>query len=285
MITHLNQRVFHNAGGNLVDVTTLVNDYRSGCYDMDYQVGEYLYIGSDMPFNHKFFDIKTDNAVATTAKVEYWDGKCWTEAVDVIDQTGVGPIPLQGCGTLTWVVDCKCPSWCPVCKSEDVEGLEDTCVCDMYWIRISWDQDIEFELNHIGYNFSDDAELFTQYPDLCDQCTMDCFAPKSDPGTKTDYKEQHYAAAECIIKELRSCGVVWSPANIFDWESLQSASIHKTAEIIYGAKGQAYEYNRKLAEEKYNKCMDIKSVISDKNKNGALDNRESATSSTIYMNR
>lgn len=286
MITHLNQRVFHSDGGSLIDLTTRVNDYRSGCYTLDYDVGEYLYIGADMPFNHKFFDIKTDNTVAATATVEYWDGKCWSKVVDMIDQTGDGSVPLQGCGTLTWVIDCKCPSWCTECKSEDIEGLESTCVCNMYWIRISWDQDLEAELNHIGYNFSNDAELFSQYPALCDLNLMNCFAPKDPKGTKTDWKEQSYVAAECIIKELRSCGVVWSPANIIDWESLQGASVHKTAEIIFSALGQPYEFNRDLASKKYNECMKIKSVVTDdKQKNSVLEGSERHKGSTVFMTR
>lgn len=286
MITHLNQRIFHSSASGLEDLTTRVNDYRSGCYELNYVQGDYLYIGSDMPFNHKFFDIKTDNTVEAKACVEFWNSKCWTKAVDLIDQTGDGDTPLQGCGNLTWIIDCKCPSWCPECKSEDVEGLEDTCVCNMYWIRVSWDQDISAEINHIGYNFSDDNELLSQYPSLCDQHFMNCFVPKLPKGTKTDWKEQSYVAAECIIKELRSCGVVWSPANILDWESLQGASVHKTAEIIFSALGQPYEYNRKLAEEKYNKCMEIKSVVTDdKNKNSVLEGTEKYEDNIVFMTR
>src|SRR4051812_15153423 len=81
---YLGQRVIDNA----TDISVKVNDWRALTHTFAYTSGNYLYVGSEVPFNNLYFDIGTANAVTgTTVSAQIWWANSWNSAVDVIDET------------------------------------------------------------------------------------------------------------------------------------------------------------------------------------------------------
>jgi hypothetical protein len=151
-------------------------------------------------------------------------------------------------------------------------------------MRFSWDEDFTATINHIGQRFNSDDDLYGFYPDLNNQQIRDCFEPDLPDNTKLDYCEQSIQAVEAITREMRQRKIIWSQNQIIDFEILRNAAIHKTAEIIYGALGEAREENRKLASEKYKEAFNLDRFHIDSNRNSNLDCKEELKSTT-YMSR
>jgi hypothetical protein len=82
------QRVLLKQVG-LTDISASVNDYREGSAVVALAPGDYLYVGSEYPFNHKHFEIDPANvnANASAINAEYWDGNAWQFVVDIVDET------------------------------------------------------------------------------------------------------------------------------------------------------------------------------------------------------
>ena len=285
MITQLNQRVLFSDNGTIEDITLKVNEYRRESFALSYTAGEdFLFVGVDLPFNNKYFDLITPNVLASNIVVEIWDGSAWQQAVDILDGTQTAGASLAESDTVSFSPrKNKCDWICEDC-SADVDGLAGTQIYNKYWMRFSWSLDISATINHIGLRFNDDQDLFGFYPDLFNSQMFDCFAPDEPSGTKTDWCEQSIQAVEAITKQMRAGRIMLSPNQILDPELLRNAAIHKTAEIIYSAFGTAYEENRKLAQQKYKESFDIKMFNIDKNASGDLDCGEGLVSTT-YMTR
>jgi len=288
MITQHNQRVFYSDNGVLQDITLKVNPFREYSFDIGgYVAGEdYIYIGSDLPFSQKFIDIITPNTNSAAINVELWDGNSWQQVVDILDETANGVVSFAKDGIVSWKTKKNEPGWSNESESSDIPELSTTVIYCFYWLRIEFDADLSSgtTINHVGYKFSDDDQLYSQYPDLKNTQMLDCFEPTEPSGTKLDWDEQSLVAAQQLTNQMRTSGITWSPAQIVDFEILQEASVHKTAEIIYSAMGTAYEDNRKLAQEKFSKAFSMKKFNIDRNQNARLDEGERIVS-TAFLSR
>lgn len=269
MITLENQRVLWLDGGSLRDISIELNNYRGNNVVFDYELGDYLYIGSFLPFNHKHFELSVANAVIANFVVEYWNGSDWQTAVDRVDFS----LGLSSSGVLRWVPDDQKQNWASEQESKDVAGLETTVIYDKFWLRLSLDATLTptTELKHIGNKFSDDDALYGRYPDLNNQRFRNNFEPTLPVGTKLDWVEQHFIAGEAIVRDLKAKNIIISADQILDFGTLEEASIHKTAEIIYASLGEAYEENRKRVREYYNIALNQGLTPFDTNMNARLD--------------
>lgn len=274
MITQHNQRVLYSDNGVLEDITLKVNNFRDRTYSLAYKTGDYLYIGVDLPFNHKYFDLVTANAIVLQPTIETWDGSEWDLAVDILDETQEGTTnpdaSLGQSGTISFKTDEDETGWgCD--DTKDIPELNSAIIYNKYWLRISWNANFTTTINHIGQKFCSDDDLYGFYPDLDNQDLRDCFVRTEPEGTKLDWIEQEIQAVEAITREMRARHILWTPNQILDFEILRNAAIHKTAEIILGALGTAYEENRKLASEKYKEAFNLDKFNVDKNANSNLD--------------
>ena len=140
----------------------------------------------------------------------------WIAAVDVLDDTDVGydGKSLSGSGVVSWKTDEDKSCWGLEDDSEDIPELSTTMVYCFYWLRfkISADLSAGTTLNHIGYLFNSDNELYNYYPDLNNQQFRDCFVPTLPPDTKLDWKDQSLAAAGNVCNYLRGKIIILSPA-------------------------------------------------------------------------
>lgn len=277
------QRIFFSDNGSLTDVTKELNDFRSGSFAMSYTTGEdYLYIGSDWPFNSKFFEITgTANAITAAASVEYWGGENdgWKSALDILDFSDSGGASLAQSGHITWKRD-RDEAWVLQDKSEEIPELSlITGIYRFFWLRISWDQSFTATLAHVGNKFSSDDELYSIYPDLSNAGLK----TQWEAG-KTDWNEQTYVAAEEIVRDLKSGGIIHSASQLLDFELFRNPSIHKTAELIYTGMGKAYAEDRNAARDRYKESIDRKNFRVDLNRDANLSRGEKQVS-TVFSRR
>ena len=246
------QRVLHGT----TDISAKVNDFRSGAYVFAYTSGQYLYVGSEMPFNHLWFQLTsgTLNAVAASVSVDLWWNLTWTPAVDVIDETvdaATGTKPLAVSGRVTWACDIE-KGWQRELKSADVTGLSGTNIYNLYWARLSWSQTLTgtLSLDHVGQKFAGDTELYSFYPALNNSGLKTRFA-----AGKTTWDEQHFAAAEAIARELIGRRLIFSRSQIFDWSRLQVPAVHKAAQLIFAGCGAPMAADYAQASKAYEAAM------------------------------
>lgn len=266
----LDQRVLYGT----TDISHEVNDYRAEHADFPYNTGQYLYIGSVLPFNNLWFEMGTPNNVTASVSVNIWFGNTWVPAVDVIDQTN----GLKNSGRIQWNTDLN-KGWDLQQYSKDVTGFSATsAIYNMYWLRMSWSANLHANsrINYIGQKFSDDTVLYSFYPDLNNTTVQSSFA-----SGKTDWTEQHYMAAEHIVRDLRKNGIIITRGQILDYSLLVDASCHKVAEIIYQAFGEPYFEQLKAARSAYKEASQIKFFNVDRSGNGRLDDVERCYSTSF----
>lgn len=255
------QRVFKS---DLTDVSAEVNAFLSGSTAMDSAV---LYVGAELPFNHKYFDITTANAAAKSlSKVEYWSGNAWIEVVDLHDGTAAAGKSLAEPGNISWARDIDKAGWSAERDSDDVTGLSGTRVFNLYWSKFTWSTgDGAGVCSYIGERFSDDNDLFAYYSELRNSTLMDAYQPN-----KTDWKDQSFAAADAIVKHMRRNGIIVRREQILDASLYTEASIHKTAQIAFNGLGNGYAERARDAEAAFLKAVNVRFPEVDVNGDGEL---------------
>jgi hypothetical protein len=144
----------------------------------------------------------------------------------------------------------------------------------LYWIRVSFSGSLKATtaLKYIGYKFAADEDVGMFYPEL----TLSNVIAQFKAG-KTNWDEQHFAAANEIIKDLQVKNTIVKPNQILDWRTFRNASIHKLAEIVFNAFGDDFKDNRKTAQEYYGQAMKLVYANIDRNLDGNLSNYEATT--------
>lgn len=268
----INQRIIWSNNGTLVDCSAELNDLFSGTKTIDLVYNQdAIYIGSDLPFNHRYFKVSSANAVSSTVTVQTWDGSTWNNAVDVIDQTASSGATMAQSGILSWTTD-RIESWAREESTENVTGLTTLKIYDLYWVKLTWSASWTgtTALAYVGHKFGNDNLLGAFYPDLSRSAVK-----TAHTSGKTNWDEQQVMASEAIITKLRKDRVITSGSQIFSWEMLQAAGVHKTAEIIYGSFGEAKQAEREVARKAYEEEMNPGIFTNqDLNADGHIDETE-----------
>jgi hypothetical protein len=268
----INQRVIWSNNGSLVDMSIETNDLFSGTKVIDLTYNQdYIYIGSDLPFNHRYFQISVANAIASVASVDIWDGSTWNPAVDVLDQTAASGASMAQSGILSWTTD-ESKSWVQEKTTENIAALSTLKIYDLHWVRLSWSASWTgtTAISYIGHKFADDNTLTALYPDLGRTAVK-----TAHTSGKTTWNDQSVLASEMIIAQLRKERILWSGSQIFSWEMFQIAQVHKTAHLVYSSFGEAKKEERDEAKKQYDEAMNqITFPNQDKNADGHLDTTE-----------
>lgn len=273
-----NQYILFKDNASEVDISTFLNNFRSGEYVLPIVASEdALYIGSDLPFNHRYFDISTANDEASEITIELWDGSDWQEVNSFIDGTAVSGKTFSQSGKIEWVPD-RLKSWSRELDSEDITGITKN-IYNMYWVKITFSADLNVltAVKYIGHVFSDDETLFDFFPDLNSSALLNAFE-----SGKTNWNEQHYSAAEAIIRDLRSSGIIQSANQILKSVTFETASVYKTAELIFQGLGNSYRDDRDDARDLYNRAMKLTYFDVDTNENANLDEAEKTESMRFF---
>ena len=234
MISNIDQRVFKftAADESWLDLTIAVNDFQNGkSVALVMEPEDFIYISAFLPFNHKYLKLKTPSPIEVAPKVEVCSSSAeWSEVADIIDYT----VGLQLSGVIQWTVDWD-KTWGRVSRNRtDIIAMAGApTVYDAYWIRISFPSGpTAFGLEYVGQLFSDDQDLYAQYPVLQSPTIM-----KGWNLLKTSWLDQHVLAAEYISKELIQRKVIINQSQLLDIATLRSPAVHKAAHIIYSGLG------------------------------------------------
>lgn len=268
----MSSRVIWSDNGVLKDLSVTLGNFKTSTQAIAFTAAEdYLFIGSDFPFNHRYVDISTANAAATGLTVALWDDTAWITAIDLIDQTSVAGVSLAQSGIFSFFPDDD-KGWYRDDTNNDsatITGLTGVDIRRLWWARLSFTNDWSGTLNFIGHKFSDDADLEVLYPDLTRSAVMAQFK-----SGKTDWKLQHIQAAEDIIKDLKKRNIIKSENQLLNWELFKDAAVHKVAAIAFNAFGKDFFENRDAAQVEFKKEMDRAIYHIDQNKNATLDDTE-----------
>lgn len=286
----VNNRVIWDDNGTLRDISVNMSNFNNPTEAIDFVAAEdAIYLASDLPFNHRYFDVAVANEEDAAPLISIWNGTSWESAVDVVDHTALeAGVTLSRSGIISWVTD-RNKTWAKESTTENMADLATLKIYDMYWVRLKFTADLTESdpsampdpivgttLRYVGHKFSMDTDLNGRYPALARTDMKTAFS-----SGKTSWHEQTIIAAEEIIKDLRKAYTLVSPAQLFNWEILTDASIHKTAEVIFNSFGDDYADNRDKAHDDYDEAMNIPSFHVDKNASGRLDACEKRGSTRI----
>lgn len=228
-------------------------------YNLTMSTSDFLYIASDLPFNH--FNLKVgnfSNTATANMKIEYYSSS-WIEAVDMIDETN----SFKNSGHVEFTPN-RNNTWSRVTDSDSI-GLTKI-VYYKYWSRISFDSAISGEIDFIGGRFSDDVDLFAEYPIFNDNNFMSAFQLG-----KTNWDEQAAMAASIIYSDLQKKGIIIGKGQVLDRKKFTQASVSKVAEVVFSAFGNDYIEQKNMAKDEYNRRLDLSQYSVDTNENGILE--------------
>ena len=266
------QRIIFSNNGTLVDWSIDLNDFDEYAIQPSITASEdKIYIASCLPFNHKWIEIGTANAISSVVSVEIWNDNTWQPAVDVIDYTAASGATLARSGIIQFRPDIENGGWTRQRLSTEVTGIAALDIYEMYWARLtlSVTPTAAMTIKYIGNRFSKDVDLYAEYPDLNNSALKTAWA-----AGKTTWDDQHALAADYIMRRLVSSDIAMSPAQIIDWARFIPASVHKTAELIYGGFGPAMAENRNQARKLFDEAFNMKFFGIDDNSDGELSQLE-----------
>jgi hypothetical protein len=271
-----NRYIYHYDNGTFVNYSKELEDYNIGTAALSIVAAQdYIIIGTAQPFNFLYF--KSSSASVDTSlieSIEVYNSPEWSEVVDISDETVVAGKTMAQSGFVTFLPDRK-ESWNRVYDTRDESFFSSIAVYDMYWTRIKFTADCAFTLSWVGQLFSNDTEMAHIYPDLMRTKVKDLFG--------SDYQDQAKVAADIIIKDLISKKMVWNENQILHRQDLNVASIHRVAEIVYGARGAAYEDDRAKAKARYEEALIKSSPVVDLDEDGiAIAPEKMPTTGSFY---
>lgn len=254
----VNSRVIFKDNTVLNDISVAQNDYHSGTSTLAIvALEDNIYIGSDLPWNHRYVDVSSPNAATSTMSAKIWTGSVWEDVVDFVDQTKTtAGVTLSGSGIISFAPDRNGSGWSREETTEDISDLSTLKIYNLYWAKLSFSANLTgtTALRYIGHKFSTDGELGAYYPELVLTATKTQFE-----SGKTDWSAQHVLAAEEVVADLRrkveTSYNFRSPNQILGWEMFSKPSIHQVAMIIWRAFGDAYKDNFLDAEKEYYKTL------------------------------
>lgn len=271
----INNRAVQKSVATFTDISAIVSDlYGAGKAVSIAHATDALYIGSDMPFNHRFFMLSKDalNSVAGSVSVAIWDGTDFTTADDIQDFTSDGTAPFAKSGLIRWALP-RNTSWCRVWDAEDIPELEAAGIKSKarYWAKLTFSADFAFTLLYMGFRFARDEDLGSYYRDLRDPDVMKAF---NRGAAMENWDAVHVVAAEEIIQDLRKDDIIFSPNQILNPELFTGAACHKLAEIAF--KQLRIEGRKEDAQKDYRSAMAKKNFDVDRNGSGRLEPVEQA---------
>ena len=276
----LRNRVIWSDNGTIKDLSENLNNHISGTHVINYVAGQdYIYFGSDAPFNHRWIEISVANVVPSVLTVELWDGSAWKAVAETIDQTrnAVGDTSLSLSGRIIWVPDKQKTSWSADDTADHsgsvITGLGSVKIYDMFWARLSWSVSWTgtAALAFIGYKFANDEDLYSYYPEFNQTEAKNRFKP-----LMTTWDQVHFESAKEVIREMKSNRTIDFEGQILEWEALRIPAIHKAAEIAYSGYGSDWKDEKEQARIRFKDAMKLEIWNVDQNGNAQIDSREKA---------
>lgn len=273
-------RVFFKDVVNVSEITKEINRYKSDTYLLTMTTSDAIYVATDFPLNHLYVKMgEVVNTVSSVMEISYWSASGWTPVANINDYT----YGLTESGFIDFTPDIN-ESWLRQDTNSSgvtIDELSDVKVYGQYWIKIKFDTNLlpAIELEWIGNKFSDDVDLFSEFPIFNDST----FLTGYEAG-KTNWEEQHIKAADLIIQDLKRKNIILGKEQILERDVLLPAATAKVAEIIFNAFGNDYRQQRQDAAIEYSKRIDLSKFVVDLNEN-AIKDQADIISSQGWLNR
>lgn len=235
---------------------------------------DYLYIGQYFPFNNFFYYGNIANANDSDLTIQYWTGKEWRSAVDILDGTKVGnktfarpgviqfsPYKTQGWQKINYTSDSNSPT--------EMQTLE---IYNLYWIRIKVSADLSAltSFYEMSYAFTSTDQLNTKDVEIGQYYA-------SFVNGKTDWIREIVTSSKDVVNYLKGLDLIVHPGNILRFDDVSLATTFKTLSLIYQNLGPAYEKRMLKADADCKAALNIKNFTFDLNDNGQVDEKEIAT--------
>ena len=264
MISNNDQRVIVDNAGTWSDITKEVNSYRVGSADVSLAVGDYIYFGSFLPFNNKYFEFVVGNSTASTMALDIYDGSKWVPVVDYLDYTESNGAGLAQNGTLQFnkdIDDC----WQIIDRTDRVAAFNGgPLIFGKYWARISFDQPTSLTMRYVGSLFATHEDLIAEYPSLANANLIGSWEED-----KEDWLDQMVIASEYVIADLKKRGIIVERSQVVEQSVLMSPTIHRAAQIIFNGLGpKNYAEQLKESARLYTEAMNLKYFEQDVNGDG-----------------
>lgn len=216
--------------------------------------------------------------------IEYFDGVDWREAVDVLDST----YGLFFFGMLQYTTRNKY-GWNKLPETEPESSvppeLQGLYIDECYWLRISFVSDATYKK----------PNPLTKIEKLCYAFTtteavnaIDTDAPKfyksfTEQPNKNNWVKEIITASEEMVLNLKEIGFIKSAGEIVELDELYLPCAWKTLEHIYTNMGKAYETDRAIMVNKYEKALSSKALTFDKGMDGKIDDSERNKTQTKFV--
>lgn len=267
-------RVFYSNNGVLTDYSLAAQDTDAIPFPI-VAAEDYLYIAQYFPFNNFYLELNTVNSLASVMTVQYWYGKEWVNAVDLIDATKVNGVSLAKGGVVQFSPSRRY-KWQEIVDTKEEQGslLTSLEIYNNYWLRVKFSSDLSLTtaLESVGYKFTNDDML-----SAIDSEINNYLLAWGGVG-KLDWNEQIVLASQYLIYDLKSKGLIIHPGNILRFDDVSLACAHRALMIIYAQLGESFlgKYNYSLGM--YNELMSIKRFNFDVDLDGRLDKQEISNS-------
>lgn len=170
------------------DYSKEMSDFVRKPVDYTVVVNDYLYLGHSKPINQFYFNISTVNTAVATTTVEYYNGTAWVSVEDLTDNT----YGFTESGFLCWeAADCD--------QNQTKTTINST---EKYFYRVSFDVEVTATILGIGVLFSDDSDIYIEYPILDN--------PKyrvAVSGNASSYANIHVQVRDYILSDIRNTGI------------------------------------------------------------------------------
>jgi hypothetical protein len=282
MQSSLDQRIlFYKANTTTwTDYSIQLNDWNNGkTVSLSMDPGDYLYISSFLPFNHKHFKLATPAVTARSPYIETNDLAQWFPVADQLDHTS----GMTASGVIQFTRD-RDGRWGRATNNKrniPVMSGAPTQVYDSFWTRISFPAGaISFTASYIGQCFSSDTDLYAEYPALRNTGLLNAWQTG-----KADWNDQHLLSACYITKVLRQKNIIQSNEQLLDLATLKTPSVHKTAQIIFSGLGaKNYASDIAAAQKAFEDSLVMGKFQVDADRDG-IKGPIDRTSTTLRMTR
>lgn len=233
---------------------------------------DYIYVGQYYPFNNLFIDLSVANDTASVLSVEYWDGRLWKTAVDVLDGTKSQGKTLKRSGIIQWSPDIDF-SWSEITdtsRNQSALELQSVELYNLWWVRLKVSSTIDATtaIKTIGYRFTDTGMMSGIDPEINE------YLQPWGGASKTNWDEQIQLASLYLVADLKASGLIVHPGNVLRFDDVSLATANRTLAMIYAQLGEAFKPKMKDALDVYNSLKNIKRFTFDSDRNGRVDRQE-----------
>jgi len=277
MMSNLDQNIFFwdASAETFTEVTKELNNFRSGTKTLTFDADDRLYFATNLPFNHRYFQITQPNsASATNLIVEYYGADEWITPSRTLDYTeSLAGATFGQSGILQFIPD----NQNTIANQSDTDVMDDNFkdhapnVYNMFWCGIGFDAVTTIGFSYIGQLFSaNDEEIYQQYPLLNEPRFLDQWE-----AGKTDWLDQRILATNAVCMELERRAITIDRNQVLDTARLNESTIHYAAMTMFSGLGvDRFEKEIKLAGKRYSDSMFMEKYNVDLNANASLDQME-----------